>query len=161
MAVDRFQLVVVVAVWLFVARPIRSAAVRIVRVIHTGAEDRVVEGLVLMVEAEVVPDFLAHHQAPPRRGVVGRGIEVTVVEPRGGSGDVRAADGDPRHAEPAVAAVGPLHTSMRPVVALQLRERDSPGTLVRFRTVDALHSLIAVVQVGIPDAGHVGADVGA
>jgi hypothetical protein len=59
--VDRFQLVVIVVVRVFVARAVRSAAVGIVRVVHAGAEVRVVEGFVLVVEPEVVPDFLAHH----------------------------------------------------------------------------------------------------
>jgi hypothetical protein len=50
------------------------------------------EILILMVETEVVRDFLARHQSPPLRLVVGRRIEVRVIQLRRRLGDVLAID---------------------------------------------------------------------
>ena len=48
----------------------RSDTFRIVRVIHTGAQIRIVKRLALVGQPEDVSHFLAHHQLPPGHVVV-------------------------------------------------------------------------------------------
>jgi hypothetical protein len=50
------------AVRMLVARPGRPAAIGIVRVIHTGAEIRIAEVFILLIESEIVADLLAARQ---------------------------------------------------------------------------------------------------
>src|SRR6266536_1612929 len=98
--VDGDQFVVVVLVGVLVGA-------RVVGVVHAGAEVRVGEVLVLVVQPEGVPDLLADDQLPPGGGVVLGGVEVGVVELDGALGDVHAAGHrDRRHAQPAGVAVG-------------------------------------------------------
>lgn len=64
MLVDRIQLLIIVLVGMLVGRIVRAdtarTAIGIVRVIHAGAEIRVVERFILMIEPEVVADLLTH-----------------------------------------------------------------------------------------------------
>ena len=99
--VDRHQLVVIMLVGILVCA-------RVVRVVHASLEVRVVEGLVLVIEAECVADFLAHHQVSPWGGVVlgvPRVVEVRVVELNNTLRDVAATNPDLSQAEPAISTV--------------------------------------------------------
>jgi hypothetical protein len=79
---------------------------RVVGVVHARPEIGVVEDLVLMVEAEGVADFLAHHHLPPRGRVVLSGAEIRIVDLGSALHDVAAAvDPDLSEAEPVVLAI--------------------------------------------------------
>lgn len=78
---------------------------RVVRVVHAGAERRVGEVFVLVIEPEEVADFLTHDQVPPGQRVVRRRVEVRVVHLDRALGDVVAGDPDLGHTEPAVVPV--------------------------------------------------------
>jgi len=73
-----------------------------------------------MIEAERVTDFLASHGLPPSGRVVGRGVEVGVVELHGSLRDVaprRPDRGEPEPPVPSVAGVADLHaTACRPAL---------------------------------------------
>src|SRR6266516_5144918 len=100
MAVDDVDLLIVVRVGMQVAQLI-VRAIRIAGVVHAGAEISVIEIRVLMIEAEGMADFLAHHELAPRRSVVLARIEVRVVDFDRPLYDVTAtSDPDLRDAQP-------------------------------------------------------------
>ena len=80
--------VVVVAVRMLVVELVKKRAVRVVRVIHTGAEIRVCEILVLMIEPERMPDLLTHDKVLPSGRAVLRQSEIGIVQFHNGLRDV-------------------------------------------------------------------------
>ena len=98
MRVNQIQLVVVMLVGILVCA-------RVVRVVHARPQVCIIERLVLVIEAEGVADFLAHHQVSPWGGIVVGGVEVGVVELNSTLRDVAATNPDLSQAEPAVVPV--------------------------------------------------------
>ena len=58
-----------------------------------------------MVQSQRMTNFLARNEIPPRSGVVGRGVEVRVVQFHRTLGDVFARDPNLRNSQPAVIAI--------------------------------------------------------
>ena len=59
-----------------------------------------------MIEAESVANLLTHNELPPWAGIVGRRVEIRLVELHDGLSDVTPARPDLRDPEPAVIAIG-------------------------------------------------------
>src|SRR5688500_12192619 len=96
--VDVKQLLVIVLIRMLIAQ-------RIVCVIHTGSEIRVIEIFVLMIESESVSDFLAHHEISPGHCIVSRSIKIRIIELNVRRSDVIAANRNSGNSEPAVKTV--------------------------------------------------------
>lgn len=103
MGVDGSLFLVIVRVGVLVA----GRAIRVVRLIHAGAEVRVIEDLVLVIKikAERVADFLAQNELPPRGGVVRCRVEIGIVHLGDTLRDVGATDPDLGDAQPTVDAI--------------------------------------------------------
>src|SRR5215207_563181 len=78
----------------------------VISVVHARTEVRVVEDLVLMIEAQSVADLLAHHKVSPGGRVVLWGVEIRIIHLGGALRDVLAANPDLRESQPSVVAVG-------------------------------------------------------
>ncbi len=100
--VDAEQLVVVTLVRRR-ARRVPGVGAGVGEVVHAGVVERA--RLVLMVEAPRVTDLLADDMLLLVGIVVGRRVEVRVVDLHGPLADVRSGDPDRREPEPAVVAV--------------------------------------------------------
>ena len=101
MSVDSFQLIKIVLVGMLIAR----RAIGITGVIHAATEVRVVEVLILMVETEVMSNFLAHDKPPPLGGVVCGRVKISVIHLGSGLRNMTAAYPYLRNTEPAIVAV--------------------------------------------------------
>src|SRR5688500_17655635 len=110
MLVDILKLSEVMGVWMLVRGIVIAssarAAIRIVGVIHTRAEIRIIKGLILMVQAEIVCQFLTHYETSPSRRIISWRVEICVVNFGDSLRDVLAA-GNPNlsYAQPTVIAV--------------------------------------------------------
>lgn len=98
MCVNERELVVVMLIGMLVARGVA-------RVIHAGVEIRVAEILVLVTKPKRVADLLTHDEIAPRGSVVGRSVEVRVVELHDTLGNVRPGNPYLRNTEPAVTPI--------------------------------------------------------
>jgi hypothetical protein len=52
----------------------------IVRVVHARSQVRIVEILILVIQSQRVPNLLTRNQIPPRRSVISRRVEVSIVQ---------------------------------------------------------------------------------
>lgn len=137
--IDELQLLIVVRIRVLVRA-------RVIRIIHTASEVRVVEVRVLVIEAEGVPDLLAHHEIPPRRGVVRRGVEVRVVHLDYPLGDMAATEPDLRQPEPAIGTVLAVADLHAPAGRSATFRGVEPATIVVSSTVDWLQSVDVVAR---------------
>src|SRR5713101_6472883 len=92
--VDNPEFVVIVLVRMFVVELAIQRAIRVVRVVHAGAEIRVVEGRVLVIETKRVADLLARNKLFPGVRVVLCSPEVRIVQLYRPLGDMAAAHPD-------------------------------------------------------------------
>src|SRR5215204_412636 len=159
MAVDGFQLIKIVGIWMFVAWTICAATIGIVGVIHAGSEVGSAKPFILMSESKVMCNFLAHHQTSPRRCVVLGGVVVGIVHFCNCLGNMVATCPDLRNAQPAI------------VTVFGITDFDASGSCAAILGVGPACHFCQIqhsgrvpigngfIEIGIPSGGYVIADL--